>query len=140
MKRHTERFGEYGRTINGLLFCTAIDRRNVRHPVLAEEAPHTALASLGKRPLWNRNRRINHDIRMRDEIDMARHLSILLPLHALTSIPHRRNRPVPPPAITYQRAEPARVQAPPRRGDARPALCASARSRLRPTLVALPPM
>src|SRR5262249_46040038 len=79
MKRHTERFGEYGRTINGLLFCTAIDRRNVRYPVLAEEAPHAALAPLGKGPLWDRNRRINYDLRMRDEIDMARHLSILLP-------------------------------------------------------------
>jgi hypothetical protein len=72
-----KRLGKNSRAIDCLLFCTAIDRRDVCDPGPAEEAPHAAPAPLGQGPVWDRDRRIDHDIGMRDEIDIARHLSEL---------------------------------------------------------------
>jgi hypothetical protein len=67
--------GENDRTINGFLLGTAVGCRNMRDPGPAEWAPYVAPAILGEGPLRDRDRGIDYDIRMGDEIDVTRHVS-----------------------------------------------------------------
>ena len=71
VNRNARCLGQNGRTIDGLLLGTTIDGIDLGEPIATEQAPHTAPATLGEGPVRNRDRRLNHDIRMGDEIDSA---------------------------------------------------------------------
>src|SRR5437870_8636527 len=73
MKRKTRRLADDLRTIDRFLLRAAIDGLQVRDPRLAHETPHSLNAALGERPPWNRNRGIDDDVGMGDEVDESRH-------------------------------------------------------------------